>query len=61
MTMFDFMMNALYGLAGVACIAIAIIIVVGVLASLYNASVRAAREQRRRSKEREDLYGKSKH
>lgn len=61
MTMFDFMMNALYGLAGVACIAIAIMIVVGVLASLYNASVRAAREQRRRSKEREDIYGKSKH
>ena len=64
MTMFEFMMNALYGLAGVACIAIALMIAWGVLISIYNAVQRAARENERNKqqqrKERGDIYGKGK-
>lgn len=65
MTMHEFMMNALYGLAGVVCIAIAVLIICGVLISLYNAAVRAGREHERlkqqQKRERENIYGKGKY
>lgn len=65
MTMHEFMMNALYGLAGVVCVAIAVLIVCGLLMSIYNMAVRAARENERvkqqQKRERENLYGKGKY
>lgn len=65
MTMHEFMMNALYGLAGVVCVAIAVLIVCGLLISLYNMVVRAARENERikqqQKRERENIYGKGKY
>ena len=43
MTMFEFMMNALYGLAGVVCIALALMVIGGVIVSVINAIARARR------------------